>query len=61
MADTKQITATISNSLAEWIEKQPERGMVSFSKTVELLLKEVKSYRETGKKPPKDRFAKYVK
>lgn len=61
MAETKQITATISTDLAKWIGQQPERGMVSFSKTVEILLKEVRSYRETGNKPKKDRLAKYVK
>lgn len=62
MAETKQVTATIPVALESWINKQPERAMgFSFSKTVELLLTEVKSYRETGKRPKKDRLAKYVK
>lgn len=59
---TKKITFTVPTPLSDWIEKQPERGMgLSLSKTVQVLLKEVRSYRETGKPPKKDRLAKYVK
>lgn len=62
MANTTQVTATLPDDLIAWVEKQPERGMgFSFSKTVQILLKEVRSYRETGKPPKKDRLAKYVK
>lgn len=53
MAETKQITATIPNSLVEWIEMQPERGLISFSKTIEVLLKEAKEFRENGGKNKK--------
>lgn len=60
MANTKQITATIPISLAEWIDRLPERGMVSFSKTIEILLQEAKEHREAGYRP-KPKKIRYIK
>lgn len=45
MAETTQISATIPESLEEWIDQQPERKMISFSKMVEVLLLEAKEAR----------------
>lgn len=61
MANTTQVTATLPDELIAWIEKQPERGMISFSKTIAVLLKEARAYRETGRKSKKNLLAKYSK
>lgn len=50
MAETTQISATIGEDLELWIDQQPERKMISFSKMVEVLLMEAKESREKNKK-----------
>jgi hypothetical protein len=53
MAETTQISATISEDLEIKIDQQPERKMISFSKMVEVLLMEAVEIREKSKKQKK--------
>lgn len=56
MAETTQISATIGYDLEKWIDKQPERKIISFSKMVEILLTEAQYWRGNprSKKLPAD-------
>lgn len=45
MAETKQISATIDNNLAEWVTKLAQEANRSFSQMIEILLKEAKEGR----------------
>lgn len=55
MADTKQIVATVDTDLVNWIDKQPERKMISFSKMVGVLLSESRQKRDFKNKKEKSK------
>lgn len=46
MADTKQISATIDQELAEWVLAESKSERRTFSQMVEILLEEAKNKRE---------------
>lgn len=49
MAETKQISATVDNNLANWIFALADREKRSYSQMIEILLDEAKKKRETKK------------